>query len=165
MAIDAPLLDLAEGHGRLLRHCESLTRLHEMVANGTVDHLARAMAAELRREFDRATAQLHQDEELALFPALLESMAGSDAVCIRQMVEARAEEHREIESRWLRLDQWLQAVAAGEPALPQPGTLEAFVTLCHAHLEQEDGELLPMAERLLSDDALEEIAEAMRQRR
>jgi hemerythrin-like domain-containing protein len=164
MAIDAPLLVLAEGHGRLLRHCQSLTRLHEMVADGNVDHLARAMAAELRRDFDRVTARLHQDEELALFPALLESMAGSDAVCIRQMVDARAEEHREIESRWLGLDQWLQAVAAGEPALPPPGTLEAFVALCQAHLEQEDGELLPMAERLLSDDALEEIAEAMRAR-
>ena len=165
MAIDAPLLALAEGHGRLLRHCESLTRLHAMVAGGGVDHLARAMAAELRRELDRATARLHQDEELALFPALLESMAGSDAVCIRQMVDARAEEHREIESRWLGLDQWLQAVEAGEPALPPPGTVEAFVALCQAHLEQEDGELLPMAERLLSDDALEGIAESMQRRR
>ena len=54
---------------------------------------------------------------------------------------------------------------AGQTALPQPGTLEAFVALCQAHLEQEDGELLPMAERLLSDDALEEIAEAMQRGR
>ncbi|NLD53771.1 MAG: hemerythrin domain-containing protein [Burkholderiaceae bacterium] len=165
MATDAPLLALAEVHGRLLRHCASLTRLHAMVAGGGADHAARTLAAELRREFDLATARLHRDEERALFPALLESMAGSDAVCIRQMVDARAEEHREIESRWLRLDQWLQAVEAGQTALPQPGTLEAFVALCQAHLEQEDGELLPMAERLLSDDALEEIAEAMQRGR
>jgi hemerythrin-like domain-containing protein len=153
MPAEAPLLALAEGHGRLLRHCASLGRLHALVASGGSEPLARAMAA-----------RLHQDEELALFPALLESMAGSDAVCIRQMVEARAGEHREIESRWLALDQWLQAVEAGQSVLPQPGTVEAFIGLCQAHLEQEDGELLPMAERLLSDEALEDIAESMRQR-
>lgn len=164
MSAEAPLLALAEGHGRLLRHCASLGRLHALVASGGSEPLARAMAAELRRDFDRMAARLHQDEELALFPALLESMAGSDAVCIRQMVEARAGEHREIESRWLALDQWLQAVEAGQSVLPQPGTVEAFIGLCQSHLEQEDGELLPMAERLLSDEALEDIAESMRQR-
>lgn len=163
-AFDAPLLVLAECHGRLLRQCESLTRLEARIAGGGADHLARKMAAELRSGFDRTTAWLHQDEERDLFPALLESMAGSDAVCIRQMIDARADEHREIESRWLALEQWLQAVEAGQAVLPEPGTVAAFVALCHGHLEQEDQELLPMAERLLSDDALAEIAEAMRRR-
>jgi hypothetical protein len=164
MEFDTPLLALAECHSRLLRQCESLVRLQAHISAGGDAHLARVKAAELRRGFDRATARLHQDEELDLFPALLESMAGSDAVCIRQMVDARAEEHREIESRWLAIDQWLQSVEAGQTALPQPGTVEAFVALCHGHLEQEDQELLPMAERLLSDDALADIAEGMRRR-
>jgi hemerythrin-like domain-containing protein len=40
----------------------------------------------------------------------------------------------------------------------------AFVDLYLSHLTQEDGELLPMAERLLSDDALARIGDGMRRR-
>jgi hypothetical protein len=165
---DAPLEALAECHGRLQRQCAALqrlsARLQSSAPDATPDTAASEAAGRLRREFDLATARLHQDEEQDLFPALLESMAGSDAVCIRQMIDARAQEHREIEQRWLSLGQWLEAVELGRRAVPSPGAVDSFVALCRSHLEQEDQELLPMAERLLSDAALGEIAEAMRRR-
>ena len=164
IAFDAPLEALAECHGRLQRQCAELLRLKSRLAFSGPDAAASATAGKLRREFDLETAHLHRDEEQSLFPALLESMAGSDAVCIRQMIDARAEEHREIELRWLALGQWLEAVEHGHPAVPEPGAVDSFVSLCRRHLEQEDQELLPMAERLLSDAALAEIAEAMRRR-
>lgn len=162
IAFDAPLEALAECHGRLQRQCAELLRLKARLKSSGPDASESATAGRLRREFDLATAHLHRDEEQALFPALLESMAGSDAVCIRQMIDARAQEHREIELRWLSLGQWLEAVEHGRPAAPEPGAIDSFVSLCRRHLEQEDQELLPMAERLLSDEALAEIAEAMR---
>ena len=91
-------------------------------------------------------------------------MAGSDAVCIRQMIEARVAEHREVEARWMTIRQWLEQVEAGYGGLPPRGAVEDFVRLYRSHLAQEDQELLPMAERLLSDEALARIGEAMRRR-
>jgi hemerythrin-like domain-containing protein len=161
---DAPLEALAQRHGELQSQCVTLARLAAHVAAGGADDDTRATARRLRRQFEEAMADTHQDEEQALFPALLESMAGSDAVCIRQMCDSRAAEHRELEMRWLALGQWLQAIENGQTARPGPGAVDAFVSLCRRHLEQEDGELLPMAERLLSDDALSEIADDMRRR-
>ena len=43
--------------------------------------------------------------------------------------------------------------------------VEAFVTLYERHIEREESELLPMAARLLSDDELDRIGRAMRERR
>jgi hemerythrin-like domain-containing protein len=80
------------------------------------------------------------------------------------MTDARAAEHRDIEARWPGIRQWLEAVEAGHDRPAQPADLEAFVSLCRRHMAQEDQELLAMAERLLSDEALADLAEAMRRR-
>ena len=152
-AFEQPLQLLAELHGRLQSQCGAGPSVAVAAAAGAV-----------RRSIDRIAGPLHQDEEQDLFPALLESMAGSDAVCIRQMIEARAAEHREIEDRWLAVSQWLEAVEAGRAGLPRPGEVEALVSLLRSHLAQEDQELLPLAERLLSDDALADIGDGMRRR-
>lgn len=161
---NAPLEALAEGHGRLLLQCDALLRLPGRVAAEAPDAVACKAASELRYELDLAIARLHQDEERDLFPALLESMGGSDPICIRQMTDARAQEHREIERRWLPLGQWLETVAQGSDRAPEPGAVDSFVSLVRSHIELEDQELLPMAERLISDAAIAEIGEAMRLR-
>ena len=163
-AFHQPLQLLAELHGRLQGCCDALLRLEGQVASVGASDAGRAAAGGLRRHFDRLAGRLHQDEEQDLFPALLESMAGSDAVCISQMIDARVEEHREVEARWLAIRQWLEQVEAGRAALPPRGTVAAFVDLYRSHLTQEDGELLPMAERLLSDEALSQIGNSMRER-
>lgn len=165
LAFEAPLEMLAELHGRLQSQCETLLRLQAQVAAAGASEVVHGAAGALRRSFDRLAGPLHQDEEQDLFPALLESMAGSDAVCIRGMVEARVAEHREIEDRWLAVRQWLEQVESGYSGLPPPGEVENFVALYRSHLAQEDEELLPMAERLLSDEALAGVAEGMRRRR
>lgn len=161
---DEPLQWLAALHGRLQGQCDALMRLQERLAGGGAGAAQRAAAGSVRRTFDRIAGPLHQVEEQELFPALLESMAGSDAVCIREMTEARAAEHRDIEARWLGIRQWLEALEAGHDGPAQVADLEAFASLCRRHMVQEDQELLAMAERLLSDEALADLADAMRQR-
>ena len=161
---DEPLQWLAELHGRLQRQCEALMRLQERLVGGGASTALHAVAGSVRRTFDQIAGPLHQVEEQDLFPALLESMAGSDAVCIREMADARAAEHRDIEARWLAIRQWLEAVEAGHDRPAPNADLETFVSLCRRHTVQEDQELLAMAERLLSDDALADLAEAMRRR-
>lgn len=163
-ASEEPLQWLAELHGRLQGQCDALMRLQERLSEGGAGTALHAAAGGVRRTFDRIAGPLHQVEEQELFPALLESMAGSDAVCIREMTDARAAEHRDIEARWLGIRQWLEAVEAGDDRPAQAVDLEAFVGLCRRHMVQEDQELLAMAERLLSDDVLADLADTMRRR-
>lgn len=165
-------------------------------APGDGERLA-AEAADLIRFFDYVIAQHHADEEEDLFPALIESMAGSDAVCLKEMTGALRSEHRLLEADWRELRAELARVAEAARAAESgasPGAVAVmadtakaaapprslaeesatsalqrsarrFTDRLHAHSVREDSELLPMAERLLSDEELAAIAEAMQRRR
>ncbi|MBN9429284.1 MAG: hemerythrin domain-containing protein [Burkholderiales bacterium] len=158
-------------------------------------HRLAAEAADLIRFFDYVIVQHHADEEEDLFPALIESMAGSDAVCLREMTEALRSEHRLLEADWRELRRELEQVASGagtsgmapaaetgqragaiqaaaaiQTAQESAGTplarsAQRFADRLHAHSAREDDELLPMAERLLSDEELAMVAAAMQRRR
>ena len=116
------------------------------------------------RHFDICASQYCSDEEEDLFPALLESMAGSDAVCLREITSAMAQQHRTLEMMWQRLRKPLAAVAGGKDAAPDNGSVDVFVALYRSHIEREQIELLPMAARLLTDDAMEQVGQSMRKR-
>jgi len=162
---EAPLEMLSACHYRIERQCSTLRRLAQHLATAGNDLEARAAAASVMRYFDTAAVHHHADEEENLFPALSESMAGSDAVCLREMIEGLAGDHRELESHWQRLRLRLEQVAAGDAMSLPPSDVEAFIGSYERHIEREDQEILPMAARLLSDDVLEEIGRAMRERR
>ncbi|MGD9944408.1 MAG: hemerythrin domain-containing protein [Burkholderiaceae bacterium] len=190
--LDAPLAQLSTCHGRLDARCARLLRLVEAGSPQTADAAAvapaigptaaaaAAEAADLIRFFDHVLAQHHADEEEDLFPALIESMAGSDAVCLKDMTEALRSEHRMLEADWRRLRAELEQVERGATGTPSvlnasstpstPSTelasaAQRFAERLRSHGEREDGELLPMAERLLSDDELAVIAASMQRRR
>jgi hemerythrin-like domain-containing protein len=162
---EAPLEMLAACHLRIERQCATLGRLAPHVAAHGADEEARRAAERIMRYFDTAAIQHHADEEVDLFPALIESMAGSDAVCIHEMTEGLAAEHRKLEAMWRRLREPLSQIVAGMPAVLAPGDVAGFVDLYRRHLAREDQELLPMAQRLLSDAELNEVGRAMRERR
>jgi len=117
------------------------------------------------RYFDLSAKQHHRDEEQDLFPALVESMAGSDPVCVRELTAGLAAEHRELEVRWRRLRAVLERVVEGERVSLSVEEVEAFAGLYARHIQREEQELLPMAARLLGDEDLERIGRAMRERR
>ncbi len=102
--------------------------------------------------------QMHVDlQEGRLFAALIESMAGSDAVCLHDMAERASREHRAIEALRRR---------AGKAATPfdadasQP--VAELVAQCRQHLAAEAAELLPMSARLLGDAEAFEFTLALR---
>ncbi len=162
---EAPLEMLAACHVRIDRYCDTLRRLAVHTLEHGSDAQAQRAAAGIVRYFDTAAVQHHADEEEDLFPALLESMAGSDAVCIREMTCSLAAEHRQLETAWRSLRPALQKIAAGSAA-PLPDKLVATFTQAYArHMEIEENELLPMAARLLSEHDIERIGRAMRKRR
>ena len=162
---EAPLSMLADCHTRVERQCRTLERLlAHLPAHGS-DRAAQEAAQAVLRYFDLAAPNHHADEEVNLFPALLEAMAGSDAVCIRELIQGLMAEHRQLEARWSALREKLEAIADGEAVVPGADEVADFVAGYRAHIHKEDTELLPMAARLLGDAALQEIGQAMRTRR
>jgi len=59
---------------------------------------ARTAAANVMRYFDTSAKHHHADEEEDLFPALVESMAASDAVCLRGLIDGLKADHRALET-------------------------------------------------------------------
>ena len=162
---EVPLEMLSACHGRIERQCATLRRLVPYLAKHGAVFEARSAAANVMRYFDTSARHHHADEEEDLFPALIESVAGSDPVCLRELIAAFTAEHRELEALWQHIRAVLAHVAAGEDVLLDAHAVEAFVGLYERHIEREESELLPMATRLLSDDELDRIGRAMRERR
>jgi hemerythrin-like domain-containing protein len=161
---EGPLEMLSHLHARTLQHCEALRQLALDLAERGCDERASREAKSVLRYFDVCAPQYCSDEEEDLFPALLESMAGSDAVCLRDLTSAMTQQHRTLETMWQRLRKPLMAVASGRGAAPASGSVDVFVALYRSHIEREQIELLPMAARLLTDEALEQIASSIRKR-
>jgi iron-sulfur cluster repair protein YtfE (RIC family) len=85
VGFEVPLEMLAACHGRVQHQCETLLRLVTHLQTHGADRPAQEAASAVMRYFDTAARHHHEDEEQDLFPALLESMAGSDAVCLRDL--------------------------------------------------------------------------------
>jgi hemerythrin-like domain-containing protein len=162
---DDPLALLSACHGRIARQCATLTRLAAHLSLHGSDDAAQTAAASVSRYFDTAATHHHEDEEQDLFPALIESMAGSDAGCLHALVQGLMDEHRRLESLWAPLRAELAEVAAGRPAVLPADQVQEFTQAYAAHIQREEDELLPMAARLVSDDALTAMGHAMRARR
>lgn len=162
---EVPLAMLSACHFRIERQCSTLRRLVPHLATHGADGEARTAAANVMRYFDTSAQHHHADEEQDLFPALIESMAGSDPVCLRELTAGLVAEHRELEARWRCVRVALERVVAGDSVLLESEHVEALVDLYERHVEREESELLPMAARLLSDDDLDRIGRAMRERR
>ena len=162
---DSPLAMLKECHRRVESQCRTLVRLVPHLAQHGSDKAAAEAAVAVMRYFDLAAPLHHEDEESDLFPALMESMAGSDAVCLRGLTDGLRTDHAELDGRWQALRKVLQAVAQGRPAALDAAEVEAFDAMYVRHIACEEGELFPMAERLLSDEAMARIGQSMRARR
>ena len=152
-------------HLRVQDQCSTLLRLAPHLAAHGPDRPAREAATAVMRYFDTSARHHHDDEERDLFPALIESMAGSDAVCLRELTAALTAEHRELEARWQTLRAVLAQLAAAQTVLLAQDDVIGFAQLYQRHIAREESELLPMAQRLLSDAALDRIGLAMRTRR
>lgn len=165
VGFEVPLEMLAACHLRVQDQCSTLLRLVPHIAAHGSDRPAREAATAVMRYFDTSAKHHHDDEERDLFPALIESMAGSDAVCLRELTAALTAEHRELEARWQTLRAVLALVAAGRTVRLAQDDVSRFAQLYQRHIAREESELLPMAERLLSDAELDRIGLAMRMRR
>lgn len=162
---EAPLEMLATCHERGARQCATLRRLQPHLEAKGADEEARTAATGVMRYFDKAAKDHYADEEEDLFPAMLESMAASDAVCLREMIEGLIADHRILERAWREVRAVLEQVAAGAAVPLSAASVETLVGRYEQHMAREDAELMPMAARLLGDAELARIGLAMRERR
>ena len=162
---EVPLEMLSACHLRIAHQCSTLRRLVPHLAAHGADAEAKAASASVLRYFETAARDHHADEEEDLFPMLLESMAGSDAACLRELTAQLSAEHRELETDWQRLRLDLERIIANPSASLSASDVETFVGRYERHIEREERELLPMAARLLTDEELDRIGRAMRERR
>lgn len=165
VGFEVPLEMLAACHGRVQQQCDTLLRLCVHLQRHGSDRPAQEAARAVLRYFDTAARHHHEDEEQDLFPALLESMAGSDAVCLRELTASLCADHRALEQRWSVLRQRLQQVSEGSASTLADADAPGFVQRYAQHIAREESELLPMAARLLGAAELDRIGLAMRARR
>lgn len=162
---DEPVEMLAACHDKLRSRCQTLSRLPSHVAEHGADDQARSAAQSILRYFDGPALFHHADEEKDLFPALLESVAGSDATCLKGLFERLTTEHRVLEGQWRGLRPLLVKLQEGETVQLPHDDIQAFLQGYEQHLVCEDQELLPMARRLLDTTALQQMGHAMHTRR
>ena len=174
-----PLGQLYVCHERMIRQINILDRLCDRLAApqtapdkapaaapaGDVDPEVRAAARGIQRYFDEVAPRHHLDEEQDLFPAVIESMAGSDARCLHELTAQLVREHRRLEADWAALRPMIATLAQGRRIDLDPRVVATFVANHRTHLSKENDELMPMARRLLSDQQVAEIGANMRQRR
>jgi hemerythrin-like domain-containing protein len=80
-------------------------------------------------------------------------------------VDGLVAEHRQLARRWEPLRRALSEIAEGRRADLPAHEIKDFTDAYAAHIRREEDELLPMAARLISDDALAAIGQAMKSRR
>lgn len=165
VGFEVPLEMLAACHQRVEAQCALLHRLVIHVSAHGADRQARDAAGIVMRYFDTSARHHHADEEVDLFPALIESMAGSDAVCLNELIDSLSTDHRELEHRWRHLRPALEQVVSGRATTLSGDEVQVFVGLYERHIAREESELLPMAKRLLGSAELDRIGVAMRERR
>lgn len=157
---DDPIGVLTACHERILRHCATLSRLAQHLAEHGLDDDARTAAAQIHRYFSTAGQHHHEDEEADLFPLLTASPA------LAMIITRLHSDHQQMERAWQALSPLLQhpenilSDVAGFQA-----QAAAFGELYEAHIGKENGTLLPQARKLLSEAQVKTLGEKMARRR
>ncbi len=86
------------------------------------------------RYFDTAARHPHDDEEQDLFPALLDSMAGSDAACLRELTASLCLDQRQLEQRWAALRERLSPVTQDAASTLADADVPGFVQSYEQHI-------------------------------
>jgi hemerythrin-like domain-containing protein len=160
---DHPLEMLSACHERIGDRLETLERLVAHLPQHGCDEQARQAATNVMRYFDTAGEHHHDDEERDLFPAL-ERTRTHDAAAAALIARLR-EEHVRLRGMWQTLRAELQCIAAGSGASLDAAHVERFGALYRQHIDLEELELLPLAEKALGESDTAALGAAMARRR
>jgi len=152
-------------HERVERMLGLLKRLKLHLNSQGCDDQAKQAAKDVMRYFDLAAPLHHQDEELHVFPVVLQSPPGP----VHDAVHALLRQHCEQEVVWTRLRANLQSLV-----LPFPGTdsaaldaetVNAFCEIYDTHMRLEEEVVYPVARKAFDQAQLRVAGLEMMKRR
>ena len=142
-----PLNEFAQCHVGILSHLQAFAALPDLLEPAAQ---ARRIAASTLAFFREAVFEHHAEEENELFPAVMASAkAGAERARVKTAVERLTREHRQIESRWAKLEPALKKVAKGQDAVIDPAAIRTLVGAYQAHARYEEEVFLPLAQTVL----------------
>jgi hemerythrin-like domain-containing protein len=166
---DQPLELWHACHERVARMNNMLERLVTHLKKNRLDKHAGVTAASVRRYFDEAAPRHHEDEEIDLFPRLMEKLNALPASPATERIGAAIQrlqaDHREMDAVWAALRGQLLKVEAGQPAQFDDAQVSLFISRYRAHIEIEENEIAPALRKMLRAKDLREIGRAMAARR
>ena len=167
---DEPLGLLSDCHRRIEHFLDVMLRVLQRT-NGTTElsFVEREAVEVSLRYFATAATRHTEDEEASLFPRLRESGDPAVLVALRQ-VDALEADHRWAETAHAEADELCRHWLDVGPLTPlQADQLRAVLTRLREtyarHIAVEDGELFPLAGRVLSNSAIEQMGQEMARRR
>jgi hemerythrin-like domain-containing protein len=158
---DSPLAMLHACHGRIEAQCTTLAKLQEYLPLHGCDMQAQQAIRAVLRYFDTAGQHHHQDEEQDLFPLL--RVSGSPEAIV--LTDRLLDEHRAMETAWHNLRPCLLELAEGTSSTLPSDLVDPFNTAYARHIQLENGELLPLTQRLLTPEQLHALGKSMASRR
>jgi hemerythrin-like domain-containing protein len=161
---EQPFEMLEACHERIARMLALLARLRAHVREHGADVQAQQAARDVMRYFDVAAPHHHRDEELHVFPRLLQEAAPE----VVEIVERLQRDHAQMEQRWAAARGVLDRLGRGELArwsAADDETLDSFAGLYADHIAAEERVAYPEARALMDESDIAQAGQEMMRRR
>jgi hemerythrin-like domain-containing protein len=163
---DDPVGMLQGCHRRIEKKLSTLRALCTHLATKGIDAEASVAAQAVLRYFDTAAGYHHQDEEIDLLPLLAHRVAdANDRARLEALTGRIHEDHAEVERIWARLRKPLEGIADGLLRSIPMNDVNAFAALYRQHIEAEEGVVIPLARKWMTEDDLAILGRSMATRR
>ena len=164
VGFDTPFDMLEACHERVLRSLALLQKLQDYLHDHPCDDSARQAARDVLRYFELAAPLHHEDEELHVFPPLLERGSADAVAAVRQLQQ----DHEAMSANWQAARALLQALAEGAQesfSAADEAVLARFAGVYAEHIRLEEDLVYPAARALLAPEAVQAMGAEMRRRR
>jgi pyridoxamine 5'-phosphate oxidase len=162
---DQPLAFLKSCHDKIRKQITTLQNLLHYLPEHGADAEAQQAAQAVLKYFERAAHVHHADEEDDLMPMLRASAQGEDAATLAIIVPQILADHRHMDTVWHGIAAQLWLIVAGSGKALDAQQVGSFTAAYTAHMEKEESVLVPMAERLFSQEQMAALGQAMQRRR
>jgi len=162
---DQPIAVLKHCHNKIRKQLRMMEKLSTHLLEFGANLDAKQGANAILRYFDEAAPKHHADEEEDLMPMLQSTAIGEDAAHLSELLPAIMQEHRQMEVLWQILAPQLLDISNGNCADLSKDALQQFVKLYCSHMETEEAEIAPLANKIFSTAQMAQLGQAMRSRR
>ncbi|MBR7783136.1 hemerythrin domain-containing protein [Undibacterium luofuense] len=164
-AFDEPIAVIRHCHERIRKQLTTLDKLVSYLPDRGVDESVQAAAKAVLKYFNKAAPLHHQDEEVDLLPALRATVQGEDAHLLEKATTTILQHHKEMDRLWQTLRAQLEALEDGSGYDLSAADVEDFSALYREHMALEEGQIAPLAMRVLSEQQMRELGASMQERR